>query len=454
MSYFSIHNHTDYSNIRLLDAINKPKDLINKAIEYNLKGICITDHELLSGHVDFLGYYNKIKSTNPNFKIGLGNEIYLVEQRKNKQKYYHFLLLAKNDTGHRALRELSSLAWCNSYFDRGMERVPTLYEELETIVQKYPNSLIASTACLGGFLPQAVLSLLQYEKNPLLYSDDIANTKESIQQFILFMLKLFKDDFYIEVAPSKSKVQKDYNQKVVSIAKAFNIKIVFATDSHFLTEKDRLIHKSYLNAQEGDREIDDFYQYCYLMNDQEARDLLSYSYEDQIFINSLFENTLDIYNKIEEYTIFQSPIIPVETVLIYPQENHSELNSYPHFKTMMESENDQNRYWANTCLNKLHELNLHNDLYLKRLDIESEVITYISDKLNQSLAAYFNTMQSYINLFWDSGSIVGPGRGSAVGFLSNFLLGITQIDPIKYDLPWFRFLNKERAELPKQYWAA
>ena len=149
MQRMEIHSHTMYSNIRLLDCINRPKALINKAIELGLAGITITDHEALCGHVELNIYQKEIQKNNPNFKIALGNEIYLVDERENGIKYYHFILIAKDKEGHKQLRELSSQAWMNSYYDRGMERVPTLKSELIDIVRKYPGHLIATTAGLG-----------------------------------------------------------------------------------------------------------------------------------------------------------------------------------------------------------------------------------------------------------------------------------------------------------------
>ena len=112
---FEVHAHTHYSNLRLLDCINRPKDLVNRAIELGLSGIAITDHETLSGHIELNTYQKEVQKEHPDFKIALGNEIYLVANRDNGQKYYHFILIAKNKTGHRALKELSSTAWMNSF---------------------------------------------------------------------------------------------------------------------------------------------------------------------------------------------------------------------------------------------------------------------------------------------------------------------------------------------------
>ena len=120
MTRFEPHAHTEYSNIRLLDCINHPKDLVNRAISFGLSGIAITDHECLSGHMEMNIYQEEIQKEHPDFKIALGNEIYLTKTRENNQRYYHFILIAKNKIGHRALRELSSRAWMNSYWDRGL----------------------------------------------------------------------------------------------------------------------------------------------------------------------------------------------------------------------------------------------------------------------------------------------------------------------------------------------
>ena len=109
--YFGTHNHTYYSNIRLLDSINRPKDLIDKAIELGLTGIAITDHECLSAHTEVNKYVKEIQKTYPDFKIALGNEIYLIDKLEPTKNYYHFILIAKDAIGYKALKELSSQAW-------------------------------------------------------------------------------------------------------------------------------------------------------------------------------------------------------------------------------------------------------------------------------------------------------------------------------------------------------
>jgi DNA polymerase-3 subunit alpha len=111
---------------------------------------------------------------------------------------------------------------------------------------------------------------------------------------------------------------------------------------------------------------------------------------------------------------------------------------YPLIRELCFSDNIQERYWINECLDSLYDKGLWEDKYLDRIETEADVIKDIGEKLNDCLFAYFNTFKHYIDLFWECGSIVGPGRGSATGFLSNYLLGITQLDPIRWDLPYWR----------------
>ena len=140
--------------------------MILTAYKLGLSGICLTDHEALCGHVEFLQLEKSLKEKGKipeDFKIGLGNEIYLTDDRRKSQKYFHFILIAKDTEGHRQLRELSSKAWYNSYYDRGMERVPTLKSELKEIIEKNKGHIVATTACLGGELPNLVLALTKAE---------------------------------------------------------------------------------------------------------------------------------------------------------------------------------------------------------------------------------------------------------------------------------------------------
>lgn len=445
---FEPHAHTHYSNLRLLDSINRPKNLIDRAIKLGLSGIAITDHECISSHPEINFYQKEIQKTYPNFKIALGNEIYLTDTRELGQRYYHFILIAKNKTGHRALRELSSRAWMNSYWDRGMERVPTLKEDLEEILKKYPNSLIGTTACLGGELSVNVLELIKNEK--IGNENDAAVSYNNIINFLLWCKNIFgENNFYIECAPGASKEQIMVNKRFPSIAKAFNLKMVVGTDAHYLKKEDRYVHKAYLNSKGGEREVDDFYEYAYLQDNDEIVENLKKSDFSEDFIKTLFDNSFEIYEKIENYDLSHAQTIPKVEVKDYEKIHVGkyEREEYPILSSMFESDDKIERYWVNECTNKLKELNLYNETYCHRLEEEADIKRTISEKLKTNMFSYPVTLQHYVNLFWECGSIVGAGRGSSCSGLNHYLLGITQLDPIEWDLPFWRYLNKERVEL-------
>ena len=457
-NYFGVHNHTDRSNIRLLDCINRPKALIDKAIELGLSGIAITDHECLSAHMEVNQYAKKIKEKYPNFKIALGNEIYLVNEREPGQKYYHFILIAKDALGHKALRELSSTAWYNAFTDRGMERVPTTKAELTKVMSKYKGHVIATTACMGG-----ELSTLSYDMSLAEKVNDAQMVETfyyNIVNFMQYCIETFGEDFYIECAPSTAEDQKLVNRKLLKISQAFNIPIVIGTDAHYLTKEDRFVHKAYLNSKGGEREVDSFYEFARLMDFDEAETILAESFDgNKSIAENIINNTLLIQEKIQDYSLERKQIIPKVKVPEY--DKYDIMGQVPGFimedfdfrwptlKKIVERGNVQERYWLMECVQSMSDKGFQdNPQYWDRLEIEADVINYIGEKLDDCLFAYFNTFKHYIDLFWECGSTVGPGRGSATGFLSNYLLGITQLDPIRWGLPYWRFLNKERAELP------
>lgn len=451
-TYFGIHNHTEYSNIRLLDCINKPKNLIDKAREMGLSGIMITDHECLSAHMEVNQYAKELQKIDPDFTIGLGNEIYLVDDRTKGQKYYHFILGAKDALGHKALREMSSMAWANSYEDRRMERVPLLKSEMKTIMEKYKGHVVATTACMGGELSTlALLMELAQEANDI---NSVKTYYSKIVEFLNFQKEIFGDDFYIECAPSTNPEQKIVNNKLYQIAKSTGVKMVVGTDAHYLTIEDRPIHKAYLNSKNGDREVDSFYEFSRLMDVNEVFNLLVPCFEDENesaenIVNWILDNTEEVRKKISFYSLERKQIIPKVDVKDYPATVEGWLRNkqeqFPVFYNLMLSDNIQERYWANECymslLEKIYDKAIPEEKmeeYIERLEIEADIVKDIGNKLDDCLFAYFNTFKHYIDLFWECGSIVGPGRGSATGFLSNYLLGITQLDPIRWGLPYWR----------------
>ena len=150
----SLHNHTDFSNLRLKDSINTVDRLMDYALELGQDVLAFTEHESVANAVKIQEAYEKRKQDNPNFKVILGNEIYLVRNGLNKDnfnpeedRYFHFILLAKNAEGHKQIREISTRAWMRSYMARGMRRVPTYYQDLIDIIGKNKGNVIASTGC-------------------------------------------------------------------------------------------------------------------------------------------------------------------------------------------------------------------------------------------------------------------------------------------------------------------
>ena len=441
MNRFECHSHTEYSNLRLLDCINKPKNLVQRAIDIGLSGIAITDHECLSAAIKL----NQIQKDCPEgFKIALGNEIYLVDSRMNGQKYYHFILIAKDKIGFRQLRELSSRAWMQSYFDRGLERVPTLKSEIEEVIGRQPGHVIATTACIGGELSNSVLRM---EKARTVGDMNEATTAyNQITTFIDWCKSIFNDDFYIECAPAASKDQIIVNKKLVQIAQVYNIKMVIGCDAHYLTKADRYVHKAYLNSKGGEREVDEFYEYSYLQTEEEIKQNLTPSIVE--LYETMCNNSMEIYDKIEIYDLSGAQKVPSVPIKDYPKVN-KKLDSYPTLEYLFNSDDEYDRNWINQCWNKLEEKNILNDEYLKELEYEADIKKAVGDKLGTNVFKYPITLQYYIDLMWDSGSLIGAGRGSSMAGLNHYLLGVTQIDPVKTKLNYFwRYMNKDRVELP------
>ena len=444
MARFECHAHTQFSNIRMLDCTNNEKKLVKRAYDIGLSGIAITDHETLSNAVRVNKLAKEYKDKN--FKVAIGNEIYLIDERIDGQKYYHFILIAKDEIGFTLMKELSTTAWLNSYTDYGL-RVPTLKTELQSLLQKYGKGhLIATSACLGGELSTHTLNLCNAEA-----VNDVENTQlyyNRIISFITEMKEMFGDDFYIECAPARSEEQITVNNRLISIANYFGIKMVIGCDAHYLTKDDKYVHAAFLNSRDEDRETESFYAYAYLQDEEDIKANLKDTKLMHEY-NTMVKNSEEIFEKIEFFDISKDQKIPEVDIKNYSQQQMF-LNQ-PTLCELLKSNDMRERYWINECLNALNKLNLSSkeiEIYMNRLEIEADVIKYIGKQKNACLFQYFNTLQHYIDLFWECGSIVGPGRGSSTGFLSNYLLGITQLDPIRWNLQYWRFLNKERVEYP------
>ncbi len=447
MQRFVPHCHTEMSNFRLLDCINKLPDLVKRGKEIGLAGLAITDHETLAQSIRVC----KLQKENPDFKIAIGNEIYLTDVRQNGIKYYHFILIAKDAEGHKQLRQLSSRAWMNSYWDRGMERVPTLKSELEEVVRRNPGHLIATSACLGGELSSCILEI---EKAKTI-NDDQTGIEKSDQMinFLDYMGKLFGDDFYIEVAPAASKDQVLVNNALKTVSETWGYKLVIGDDAHYLKKEDRYIHKAYLNSKGGERETDAFYEYAYLQDENDLRKNLEPSIGE--LIEEMCANSMEMFDKIQIYDLLHNQTIPSVPIKDYPQmEVDTDFTgkykrewNFPNIDDLLCSYDEYERYWINECLEGLSNINHYETKYLKELEEEARVKRVIGEKLGTNMFKYPITLKYYIDMIWECGSLVGAGRGSSCAALNHYLLGITQLDPIEWNLPFFRYMNDERTEL-------
>ena len=423
-----------------MDSINKPNDLVNKAIELGLCGIAITDHESLSTHAWISQKQQELIDSGSDFKIGYGNEIYLTDTRDSGQKYYHLILIAKDTVGHKMMRELSSLAWMGSYVDRGMRRVPTLKSELRDVIERYGKGhLICTSACLGGELSTKLLEMILAEES----GNEIVRTssRKDICAFVKMMKELFEDDFYFEVAPGLSEEQIKVNKRMPSLANAFKLKIVCGSDAHFLNKIaiEQLLKQS--NLLDG---VQCAFLDGLIQSDNEIREHLS----GLVDVDDVIATSQEIYDKIQPFSLFHKQ--QVTQVEVQHFDKREVKSKYPTLDYLYGSDDPQDRYWVNYCVNKLKEKGLCNSTYLSRLEEEADTQKHIGEALETNIFAYPIFLQHYIDMFWECGSTVGAGRGSSCAGLNHWLLGVTQLDPILHNLPYFRFLNKDRQELPKR----
>ena len=399
------------TNLRLRDCIIKENELIDYALKLGHEIVAITDHESVSNSVKVEKYYNKIKKDHPNFKVILGNEIYLCRNGLNGQnfipkrdRYYHFILLAKDTIGHKQIREISTRAWQRSYMSRGMRRVPTYYQDLFDIIGENPGHVIASTACLGGCLPTQILRAQQ--DNSLV---------PKIYNWIKQINELFgQGNFFLEMQPSNNKDQITVNKQLYLLSKELNIPFIITTDSHYLTKEDRPIHKAYLNSQNGEREVDDFYATTYMMDTSELESY--FSYFDYSILQEAYQNILNIKNMCEDYS-FEKPL-NIPRLKWKNSEEHQINKEYwiskiSYLKTFWESNFEGDWKLADKIV-----LKLESNEKLRTKEIFDEVndnlrIVKISSDVNKThWSAYFLNLQNIIDLVWEAGSLVGPGRGS------------------------------------------
>ena len=421
-------NHTQYSNLRLRDCIIKEKDLIEYAVELGHEVVAITDHEAVCNAVKVEKIYKKIKKDHPDFKVILGNEIYLCRNGLNANnfnreydRYWHFVLLAKDAIGHKQIREISTRAWRRSYMARGMRRVPTYYQDLIDIIRGNPGHVIGTTACLGGALPTQLLKYRQ-TKNEELYEKIIAWCEQ--------MEWIFGEgNFYLELQPAANAEQKYVNRALLDIAKNYHFPYIITTDTHYLKKEDKSIHKAYLNSQNGDREIDDFYATTYLMSTEELESYMNMTQEE---LHEAYANIHGIKERCEDYSLLKPLKIPQlkwkESKIGYVRNRWHE--RIPNITKFVDSPYEGDQLLACHIVEQLET-----DMRLQAQNIYDAInecleMTWISSEVNKThWSAYYLNLQRIIEECWNAGTLVGCGRGSGVGFILLYLLGITQINP-------------------------
>ena len=451
---FNIHLHTDISNIKLRDSTNKVEDVLDYALKLGLPGVAITDHSSIGNHIKATRYIEDNPDKFKGFTLGLGEEFYLCErdeieravENNERVKYPHFLVLAKNQKGYEFLKKLSTREWENSFWHRGMQRTPTYYEDLIELTKGYEDDIIFSSSCLGSPLHQMILD---YHYN---------RTKENqkrIHGFIMFFIDIVgKDNFYLELQPaikhdgSNKEIKQEQqivNDMLLKLSEAYGLKCIVTTDAHYLNKEQAFAHETYLKASNGEREVQEFYSTTYIMDREE---LLEYFNEE--LLDELIANTHEIMNKIEPITFKQQTQVPTVDIPDYQDSNLFDdyLDDYEYIKKYKYSKEPMDNYYLHLLGEGMEYYNQEfNEENLSRINTELEQIWEISVKLEQPLSSYFVLTKDIVDMMWTV-SLVGTARGSASCYYTNYLLGIVQFNPIEYNLPYYRFLSKERASLP------
>lgn len=469
VDFIHLHVHTYYS---ILDGQSPIEKLVDKAVGDGMKGMAITDHGNMFGTKVFFDYCNKVNKKlkeegKEPFKPILGCEMYVarngsrtLRQEKSDKSGYHLIVLAKNQTGYHNLVKLVSHSWIDGFYMRPR----TDREDLE----KYHEGLIVCSACLGGEVPHKILN------------DDIAGAREAIEWYH----RVFGEDYYIELQRHRVDdpnlranretfpLQVKSNEVMIELAKEYGIKLVCTNDCHFVNKDNAEAHDHLLCMSTG-KDLDDPTRMLYTKQEWfKTQEEMNEVFGD---IPEALSNTIEILNKVETYNINHDPIMPFFPI---PEsfgtekdirEKYTEEDLYKEFTS---DENGENQVPPEEGQKKIDHLGGYDKIY--RIKFEAEYLAKLAydgakrlygdplakevkDRINFELhvmktmgfPGYFLIVQDFINSAREElGVMVGPGRGSAAGSVVAYCLGITKIDPMKYDLLFERFLNPDRISLP------
>lgn len=410
MQFSHLHNHSQFS---LLDGASKISSMFKKAKADNMPAVAITDHGNMFGVFQFVAEAGK-----QGVKPIVGCEFYLVADRhkqsftkEQKDKRYHQLFLAKDPEGYQNLVKLCSLGFMEGMYSK----YPRIDKEL---VLKYHKGLIATTCCLGASVPQAILR----------------SGEEEAEKEFKWWLDLFGEDYYIEVQNHHIPEQQTVNEVLLKFAKKYNVKVIASNDSHYLDQKDANAHDILLCINTSEKQATPTYKD--IDDGSEMKGKRFAFYNDQFYFKTTEEmtklwshvpeaidNTNEIVGKVETLKLTKDVMLPNFQI----PTNFQSQDDYLEHLTM---EGAKKRY---VDIDQVVEERLRFELYTIR---------------TMGFAGYFLIVADFIQAGRDLGVYVGPGRGSAAGSVVAYCLGITNIDPIKYNLLFERFLNPDRKSLP------
>ena len=467
--FIHLHVHTYYS---ILDGQSPVQKIVDKAVANGMRGMAITDHGNMFGVKELYNYCNKINGKLKDegkepFKPIFGCEMYVAHRRKSdrvKEKGdmggYHLIVLAKNYKGYKNLIKLVSRAWVDGYYMRPR----TDREDLE----KYHEDLIVCSACIAGEVPSKILK------------GDMAGAREALEWY----KRVFGDDYYLELQRHEVKdphqranretfpLQQRANKELISLAHEYGIKLVCTNDCHFVDQENAEAHDHLLCLATG-KDLDDPNRMLYSKQEWfKTREEMNAIFSD---VPEALSNTLEILDKVEFYSIDHAPIMPFFPIpeefgteeetrkRISPEQLFREFTTDENGNEIMSHEDAEKKIKKLGGLDKLYRIKFEAD-YLAKLAYDGAKKLYgdpLTDEVHERIKfelhimktmgfpGYFLIVQDFINSARDElGVMVGPGRGSAAGSVVAYCLGITKIDPIKYDLLFERFLNPDRISLP------